>query len=429
MQKAKSSKRFGLVDCHCFYVSAERLFRPELIGKPVVALSNNDGCAVSRSDEAKALGVKMGQPHFQLRDLIERKGLICVSSNYALYQDLSNRVMHVLRREAPQIEPYSIDEAWMDLTGIPDRDLDAFGRHIQGVVYREVGIPVGVGISTTKTLAKLANWSSKKWKAQTGAVVDLCCPVKQEKLLRYADVSEIWGIGRRLTTQLQSMGINKAWDLAAYDHRTLRKQFNINVERTSRELSGEYCMSLTEDVEPKQMIACTRSFSERVTSYQGLRTAISTFVANSSRKLREQRQYTACAQVFIRTSPFDTKGMQYGKSVSVPLPCPTYDTRDLLAAAVAGLQQIYIEGPRYAKAGVILSQFFDAGMFTDDLFAQPTRKNTEALMSVLDRINMTHGRGSVRFASEPAVAAWHMKQQLLSPQYTTKWTDVMRVNA
>lgn len=422
-------QQFGLVDCHCFYVSAERLFRPELLGKPVVALSNNDGCAVSRSDEAKALGVKMGQPHFQLRDLIERQGLICVSSNYALYQDLSNRVMQVLRREAPQIEPYSIDEAWLDLTGIPDRDLDAFGRHIQGAIYREVGIPVGVGISTTKTLAKLANWSSKKWKAKTGAVVDLCDPIKQEKLLRYADVSEVWGIGKRLTTQLQSMGINKAWDLSQFDPKTLRRQLNINVERTARELSGESCLSLTEDVEPKQMIACTRSFSERVEDFHALRTAICTFVANASRKLREQRQYASCIQVFVRTSPFDTSDMQYGKSVTVPLTCPTYDTRDLLTAAVEGLRQIYIQGPRYAKAGVILSQFFDAGMFTDDLFAPPIRKNTEQLMGVLDKINMTHGRGSVRFGSEPAVASWHMKQQLLSPQYTTRWSDVMSVNA
>lgn len=423
------NKRFGLVDCHCFYVSAERLFRPELLGKPVVALSNNDGCAVSRSDEAKALGAKMGQPHFQLRNMIERQGLICVSSNYALYQDISNRVMQVLRREAPQIEVYSIDEAWLDLTGIPDRDLEPLGRHIQQAVYREVGIPVGVGISTTKTLAKLANWASKKWKARTGAVVDLCDPVKQEKLLRYADVGEVWGIGRRLTTQLQAMNINKAWDLATYDPKTLRKQFNINVERTARELAGEYCMSLTEDVEPKQMIACTRSFSERVTDFHDLRTAISTFVANASRKLRDQRQYAACVQVFVHTSPFETTGIPYSRAINVPLTCPTYDTRDLLKAATEGLRQIYIQGPRYAKAGVILSQFFDAGMFTDDLFAQPVRKNTERLMGVLDRINVTHGRGTVRFASEPAVASWHMKQQLLSPQYTTRWSDVMRVNA
>lgn len=422
-----SNKRFGLVDCHCFYVSAERLFRPELLGKPIVALSNNDGCAVSRSDEAKGLGIKMGQPYFQLRDQIEQNGLICVSSNYALYQDLSNRVMQVLRREAPRIEPYSIDEAWLDLTGIPDHTLESFGRDIQRTVYKEVGIPVGVGISTTKTLAKLANWASKKWKGKTGAVVDLCDPYKQKRLLTYADVDEIWGIGGRLTERLNHAGIRKAWDLAQYDKKTLRKQFNVNVERTARELAGEYCMSLEEDVEPKQMIACTRSFSDRVTDYAGLRTAISTFVAKAAQKLREQRQYAACIQVFIRTSPFEVNGMPYSRSISVPLTCPTFDTRDLLEAAVSGLQAIFISGPKYAKAGVILSQFFDAGMFTDDLFAQPARKNSDKLMGVLDQINVKHGRGSVRFASEPAVASWHMKQQLLSKQYTTRWSDVIKI--
>lgn len=422
-------KRFGLVDCHCFYVSAERLFRPELLGKPVVALSNNDGCAVSRSDEAKALGVKMGQPYFELRDLVERKGLICVSSNYALYQDLSNRVMSVLRREAPQVEVYSIDEGWLDLTGIPDGELEAFGRHLRDVVYREVGIPVGVGISTTKSLTKLANWASKKWKDKTGAVVDLVDPIKQEKLLRFADVGEIWGIGRQLNKRLELMGITKAWHLATFDKKTVRRHFNINVEKTARELSGEYCYALEEDVVPKQMIACTRSFSQRVTTLDGLRSAISTFVANASRKLRAQNQYAACVQVFVRTSPFDTNSMPYAKSVSVPLAYPSFDTRDLMEAALAGLQQIYIDGPKYAKAGVILSQFFDPGMFTDDLFAQPKRKNSEQLMTVLDRINMIHGRGSVRFASEPAVAPWQMKQQLLGKNYTTRWEDVMRINA
>ncbi len=384
---------------------------------------------MSRSDEAKALGVKMGQPHFELRDLIERKGLICVSSNYALYQDLSNRVMQVLSREAPQIEVYSIDEGWLDLTGIPDRDLEAYGRHLRDIVYREVGIPVGVGISTTKSLTKLANWASKKWKVKTGAVVDLVDPAKQEKLLRFADVGEIWGIGRQLNKRLELMNIKKAWDLATFDKKTLRRHFNINVEKTARELSGEYCYALEEDVVPKQMIACTRSFSERVTTLDGLRSAVSTFVANASRKLRSQNQYAVCVQVFVRTSPFDTSGIPYARSVSIPLAYPSFDTRDLMEAALAGLQQIYISGPRYAKAGVILSQFFDPGMFTDNLFAQPKRKNSERLMTVLDKINMVHGRGSVRFASEPAVAPWHMKQQLLSQNYTTRWSDVMEINA
>lgn len=293
----------------------------------------------------------------------------------------------------------------------------------------EVGIPVGVGISTTKSLTKMANWGCKKWKAKTGAVVDLVDPIKQEKLLRFADVGEVWGRGRQLNKRFELMNIKKAWDLATFDKKTVRRHFNINVEKTARELSGEYCYELEEDVTPKQIIACTRSFSQRVTTLDGLRSAISTFVANASRKLRTQNQYAACVQVFVRTSPFDTSGMPYARSVSIPLAYPSFDTRDLMEAALAGLQQIYISGPRYAKAGVILSQFFDPGMFTDDLFAQPKRKNSEKLMTLLDRINTLHGRGSVRFASEPAVSPWHMKQQLLSQNYTTRWSDVMRINA
>lgn len=209
------------------------------------------------------------------------------------------------------------------------------------------------------------------------------------------------------------MGINKGWDLATFDKKTVRRHFNINVEKTSRELAGEYCYELMEDVTPKQMIACTRSFSQRVTPLDGLRSAVSTFVANASRKLRAQNQYEACVQVFVRTSPFDTNGMPYARSVSIPLAYPSFDTRDLMEAALTGLQQIYIEGPKYAEAGVILSQFFDPGTFTDDLFAQPKRKNSEQRMAVLDRINLIHGRGVVRFASEPVAAPWSMKQHLL----------------
>jgi DNA polymerase V len=216
-------------------------------------------------------------------------------------------------------------------------------------------------------------------------VVDLVDPLKQEKLLRFADVGEVWGIGRQLNKPLELMGITKAWHLATFDKKTVRRHFNINVEKTARELSGEYCYELEEDVTPKQIIACTRSFSQRVTTLDGIRSAISTFVANASRKLRTQNQYAACVQVFVRTSRFDTTGMPYAGSVSIPLAHPSFDTSDLLEAALAGLQQIYIDGPRYAKA-------------------QPKRKNSEQLMTVLDRIRIIHGRGSVRFASEPATA-------------------------
>lgn len=307
--------------------------------------------------------------------------------------------------------------------------MDAFGRHLQHTVYREVGIPVGVGISTTKSLTKLANWASKKWKKKTGAVSDLINSEKQEKLLRFADVGEVWGVGRQLTKHLNEMGVRKAWDLASFDKKTIRKAFNVNLEKTARELAGEPCYELEEHAAPKQMIACTRSFSERINTIEELRAAVATVVSNAAIKLRAQNCFASCVQVFVQTSPFDNKGQQYGRSISVPLTSPSYDTRDLIAAAQSGLQQIFKDGPRYAKAGVILSQFFEPGMFSDDLFAKPARKNTSELMSVLDKINMMHGRGSVRFAVEPAAASWHMKQKMLSQNFTTRWSDVMEVNA
>ncbi|MFK4132399.1 translesion error-prone DNA polymerase V subunit UmuC [Pseudomonas luteola] len=416
---------FALIDCHCFYVSCERLFRPELRGKPVVSLSNNDGCVVSRSDEAKRLNIKMGQPYFQIEHLIRQSGLICCSSNYGLYQDISNRVMEIIRRNVPSQELYSIDESWADLSGVPDPE--AFARMLQGEILRLTGIPVGIGIAQTKTLAKIANWASKRWKMQTGAVVDLRCVEKQRKLLMYADVDEVWGIGRQISKKLGYFNINKAWDLAEFDKKTLRKAFSVNIERTSRELSGEKCLDLVTDLEPKKMIACTRSFGERVTSLASLREAISSFVSRAAVKLRQQHQYACCIQVFIQTSRFDESGMPYARSATVSLSNPTCDTRDFLNAAMTALNQIYREGPRYAKAGIILSQFFDAGTFTDDLFSTPRRKHSEKLMAVLDAINTREGRGTVRFASEPYTPSWSMKRSLLSPNYTTDWNQVMRI--
>lgn len=391
----------------------------------MVSLSNNDSCAVSRSDEAKKIGVKMGQPYFQLKELVERDGLICCSSNYALYQDMSNRIMEVIRRNVPRLEVYSIDEAWVDLSGIPDPE--AFGRHLRDEVFRLTGIPVGVGMSNTKTLAKLANWASKKWKVQTGAVVDLQCPIKQEKLLRFADVGEVWGIGRQMTQRLAHMNVTKAWDLATFDKKTLRKAFNVNIERTARELSGEQCMDLVTDLEPKQQIACTRSFGEKVTTLYELQEAVSTFVSRGASKLRAQQHYAGKIQVFIQTSNFDTRNPPYSRSISVGLDYPSADTRDLLNAAQAGLKSIYKDGYRYAKAGIILSELTEPGSFTDDLFAQPKHKNSDLLMGILDSINIKEGRGTVRFGSEPKTSRWSMKRELLSPNFTTSWDETIKV--
>jgi DNA polymerase V len=416
---------FALVDCNNFYVSCERLFRPELHGRPVVVLSNNDGCAVSRSNEAKALGIKMGQPFHELRDLVAREGLIACSSNYALYADLSGRVMRTLRTMAPRIEVYSIDEAFLDLQGMQG-DLEQLGREMRARVLREVGIPVGVGIAPTKTLAKLANWGAKKWPA-TGGVVDLRDPARQRRLLALAEVGEVWGIGRRISARLGPMDVATALQLADYDRKTLRRMFNVNVERTARELAGERCFELEDGPEPKQMIACTRSFGERKHSLQELQEAVTGYAARAGEKLRGQRQLCQALQVFIRTSPFDQRSEPYSRAVCVPLPYPSADTRDLVAAALAGLQAIYRPGPAYAKAGVVLMDFVEPGRFTPDLFAPAPRPGSDRLMAVVDAINARQGRGTIRPARLAADLGFSMKRERLSPKFTTSWSELLRV--
>ena len=416
---------YALVDCNNFYVSCERLFRPELRGLPVVVLSNNDGCVVSRSNEAKALGIKMGEPFFQVRHHVHESGLEVCSSNYALYANLSARVMRLLRGMAPRIEVYSIDEAFLDLRGM-QIDLEQLGRDIRARVLREVGIPVGVGIAPTKTLSKLANWGAKKWPA-TGGVVDLRPLARQRRLMALAEVGEVWGIGRRLSTRLGAMGITTALQLADYDHKTLRRLFNINVERTARELTGEGCFALDDGPEPKKMIAATRSFGQRIYDLAGLEEAVATYASRAAEKLRAQQQYCQLLQVFIRSSAFAQGAERYSRAATVPLPYPTADTRDLVAAAQAGLRSIFTHGPAYAKAGVILMDFVGTGQHTDDMFAPAPRPNSDRLMAVIDGINSRQGRGAVRLARAVPERGWAMRREHMSPRFTTSWRELLVV--
>ncbi|WP_313479194.1 translesion error-prone DNA polymerase V subunit UmuC [Stutzerimonas kunmingensis] len=418
---------YALVDGNNFFVSCERLFRPSLHGIPVVVLSSNDGCAIARSPEAKALGVKMGQPYFELRDLEIRNGLVCCSSNFALYSDLSSRLMRLLGTMAVRQSIYSIDESFLWLGGVPG-DLEALGRTMRDRAAREVGIPVGVGIAPTKTLAKLANWGAKKWKA-TGGVVDLQDPARQRRLLALADVGEVWGIGRQLSARLNAMGVTTALHLADYDRKTLRRIFSVNVERTARELSGERCFELEESPEPKKMIACTRSFGTRKFALQELQEAVVGYATRAGEKLRKQRQLCQAIQVFVRSSPFDKKGTPYSRAVCVALPYPSSDTRDLAAAALGGLQAIYRPGPAYAKAGVILMDFVDPGRFTPDLFAPPPRSGGDRLMAVVDAINAKQGKGTIRPARLSAELGFSIKREKLSPRFTTSWTDLLTIQS
>lgn len=418
------SKVFGLVDCHACYVSCERIFNPRLIGKATVVLSNNDGAVVARDDLSKKLGVKMGQPFFEIKHLVESKQLNVCSSNYALYQDISNRVTKVISQYVPAYEVYSIDESFIDLSGV-NEDLEKLCLEIKSQIYKQVGMPVGVGVGKTKTLAKLNNWASKKWKAKTGSVVVILDDERQNKLLSFADVGEVWGCGSRTQKRLELMGVTKAIDLARYDKKALRQMFNVNIERTARELEGTVCFGLEESPEPKQNIASTRMFGKRVYELLELRQAVASYAAKAAVKLRKEGMLTSCLQVFIQTSRFDDK--PYSNATIIGLESPTDDTRELIAAAQAGLTRIFRSGLPYAKAGIMLSQFTPKAGYIPDLFAKPERRNNDRLMALMDSVNKVQGAGTLRFAIEPETSSWGMKREFLSPAYTTKWNELLKV--
>jgi DNA polymerase V len=415
---------YALVDCNSFYASCEKLFRPDLRDRPVVVLSNNDGCVVARSAEARALGIGMATPFYQVHDLINREQVAVFSSNYALYADISARVMRTLEEMAPSVEIYSIDEAFLDLSGIEaSRDLVNFGKEILQTVNRWVGVPVSVGIAPTKTLAKLANHAAKRYR-KTGGVVDLRDRGRQRRLLAITPLKEIWGVGSRLSRRLESMGIRTALQLADSDPRLMRKAFSIVLERTVRELNGEACIALDEAPAAKQQIICSRTFGTRVTRYQDLREAISDYATRAAEKLREEHRYTRVVSIYLRTNPHSDRDLQYSNSASVALPMPTADSRDIIAASQELLRSIYRDGYRYMKAGVVLHDFFEAGVYQGNLFNPSSeRPHARALMKTLDQINHS-GHGRLFFAGQGIHRDWAMQRAYLSPRYTTSWQDL-----
>ena len=418
---------FALVDCNNFYASCEKLFRPDLKDTPVVVLSNNDGCVVARSREAKLLGIKMGVPVFQIKAEMQRHGILAFSSNYALYADLSSRVMRTLEEMAPRVEVYSIDEAFLDLTGIESAiSLVEFGQKVRERIGHWIGITVCVGIAPTKTLAKLANHAAKKYPATQG-VVDLTNPDRQRRLLALVPVDDVWGVGRRLSKRLNALGITTALDLANASPRAIREQFSVVLERTVRELNGESCIELEEIPPTKKQIVCSRSFGVKVTQFELLREAVCEYATRATEKLRKEQQQAKVLTVFIRTSPFKDNEPQYSNSASGELLIPSCDTRDFIELANHLLKRIWKDGFRYAKAGVMLSDFYDPGMFQPGLFDDVSiRSNSQQLMSVLDTINQS-GTGKVFFAGQGTKKDWSMKREHLSPAYTTRWDQLPRV--
>lgn len=416
---------FALADVNSFYASCETIFRPDLQGRPVVVLSNNDGCIIARSAEAKKLGIKMGDPYFKCKDYFRQQGVVCFSSNYELYADMSHRVMTTLEEMCPRVEIYSIDEAFCDLTGVRNcRVLEEFGRELKDTVYRNTRLPVGVGIAQTKTLAKLANHAAKTWKA-TGGVVDLSNVERQRKLMALLPVDEVWGVGRRISKKLEAMGIKTVLQLADTDIRFIRKHFNVVLERTVRELRGEPCLGLEEFAPVKQEIVCSRSFGQRISTYEEMRQAICLYASRAAEKLRGEHQYCRFISAFVKTSPFALNEPYYGNSTSVKLLTPTQDSRDIITAATKCLDAIWRDGHRYQKAGVMLGDFYSQGVAQLNLFDDNApRQNSEKLMEVLDHLNAKDGRGTLYFAGQGIQSAWQMKREMLSPRYTTRFSDL-----
>lgn len=416
------SQQLALVDCNNFYVSCERLFRPDLLHVPLVVLSNNDGCVVSRSNEAKALGVKMGQPWFECQALAEQHGIVAMSSNYALYADLSNRVMAIVADFSPRHEVYSIDECFADLTGIPR--VREVGYAIRERVGRWTGIPVCVGIGPTKTLAKLANHVAKKHPRSKGVFnYNALTEDQKARLLQRIPVEELWGVGRKLTQRLARHGVHTAQDLRAAHVSTLRAEFGVVMEKIQRELQEIPCIELQEVQPERQQIISSRSFGSMVTELPALKDALSTFVANACAKLRAQNSHASVIQVFLQTNRFRQDLPQYMPSLAVPLTYPTNDSLEVSRWTAFLCERMYKPGYQYKKAGVMLSEITPAGQRQGDLLASGPATN-DRLMQTLDALNQRYGRGTVRVSSQGTFKAWQMLQERKSPNYTTCWEEV-----
>lgn len=417
----------ALVDCNNFYVSCERAFNPKLEGKPVVVLSNNDGCAVARSNEVKALGVKMAEPWFKMERLAKQHGIIALSSNYALYGDLSARVMSILSTFSPRQEVYSIDECFLDLAGFEPKMLMAYGQTIRKTIKQQVGIPVCVGIADTKTLAKLANHCAKKRYAGKDGVCDFgrYTPTQISKLFGTISVGDIWGIGRKIAEMLIAMKIETVEDLRMADRAGMRQQFSIVVERTVKELNGIPCIELDAANTSRQQIMVSRSFGQELSNYDDLAESVAYFATTAAEKLRKDGSVAANLCVFIQTNPFKKNDPQYTPSLVVTVGEPTDDSTRLVNAALQGMKAIYRPGFKYKKSGVLLMGLQPKHAVQATLFDNAVaQEKSEKLMRVMDAVNRRMGRGSMTIAASGTKPRWAMRRDSKSPGYTTDWDEL-----
>ena len=415
---------FALIDCNSFYASCEKIFRPDLKDRPVVILSNNDGCVIARSSEAKKMGVSMTQPWYQIKDQYLSKGGIVFSSNYEFYADISNRVMNVLSDLCPEIDIYSIDEAFLDLRSFKKNiDLVNFAYDCKRKIREWVGIPVSIGIAPTKTLAKLANKVAKDDPRFDGVVI-LSEPRVIKHFLRSMPVEKIWGVGKRLTARLENIGVKTAHDLTQIDSRLIGDNFNVVLERTVRELKGQSCITLHDFMEPKKQIMVSRSFGRSIRTKNVLSEAISFHASRAAEKLRYEKQKCRLITTFIRSNRFNTKIKQVYASRSLELIHPTDDTRIIIKSANRILEKIYANGYQYAKAGILLSDFTDSYGYQMSLFDKKRdEKSASKLMETIDYINLME-IAKVGFGNQGYQNTWKMKREIKSQRYTTKIDEI-----
>ena len=418
---------FALADCNNFFASCERVFRPDLQGKPVIVLSNNDGCAVARSNEAKALGIKMGDPFFKIRHIVERHNVAVFSGNMALYGDMSQRVRWVLEEFAPAVEVYSIDEAFLDLRGVQGIDFDEYAKRISAECWRQTSIPVSVGVAPSKTLAKIASKLCKQYPKLRGGCY-MHRPQDIEKVLRKFPVEDVWGIGRRTSAKLHAMGVKMAWDYVQLPEHAVSRMFGVVGLRTWRELHGQPCIEFEDGFEAKQSICVSRSFATEITDVEELSEQIANFASSMAEKLRQQRSVVSEMAVFAYTNRFkENEPQTYGNSL-VHFDPPTNDQRTIVARAVAAAHEAYRRGYGYKKAGVVATRITQESDVVHSLFEDTEAVEREhRITSALDAINGTYGRGTVKLAAQ---GSGHIKSssEKQSPHYTTRWSDIPTVS-
>lgn len=418
---------YGLCDCNNFYASCERVFNPSLVGRPVVVLSNNDGCVIARSNEAKKLGIGMGDPYFKIRDLIKRNNVAVFSSNFVLYGDMSRRVMSLLKKFVPATEVYSIDESFLDFSGIDESKLDEMGHEISRMVKRHTGIPVSIGIAPTKTLAKIASKLCKKYPKLDG-----CCfmhrPQDIEKVLRKFPIEDVWGVGRRWAKMLEGMGVKTAYDFTQLTPEWVRKRMSVVGLRMWKELRGEPCIGFEEMPAAKKQIATTRTFDHDIADYEPIHQRIAQYAASCAEKLRAQNSVCGEMVVFILTNRHKENVPQYYESCIVKLSVPTDSTLELTKYAVNMLRKIFLKGYAYKRAGVILSDIRSKTGTQRDMFDATDRDKHDRLMKAVDGLNATLGRHKIVTAAAGA-EFFKMNREHLSKKFTTDWGQIIRVKS